>query len=84
MIVRFGNVVGSKGSVIPYFQDLIEKKLPLPLTNKKATRYLMSINEACELIIKISVFGKNSEIYLLDMGKPINIYDMTYKLIKFN
>jgi FlaA1/EpsC-like NDP-sugar epimerase len=84
LIVRFGNVVGSKGSVIPYFQDLIEKKLPLPLTNKKATRYLMSINEACELIIKISVFGKNSEIYLLDMGKPINIYDMTYKLIKFN
>lgn len=84
LIVRFGNVVGSKGSVIPYFQDLIEKKLPLPLTNKKATRYLMSINEACELIIKISVFGDNSGIYLLDMGKPINIYDMTYKLIKFN
>lgn len=84
LIVRFGNVVGSKGSVIPYFQDLIEKRLPLPLTNKKATRYLMSINEACELIIKISIFGNNSGIYLLDMGKPINIFDMTYKLIKFN
>ena len=84
IIVRFGNVVGSKGSVIPYFQDLIEKRLPLPLTNKKASRYLMSINEACELIVKISIFGENSEIYLLDMGKPINIFDMTYKLIKFN
>ncbi len=84
LIVRFGNVVGSKGSVIPYFQDLIEKRLPLPLTNKKATRYLMSINEACELIVKISIFGNNSGIYLLDMGKPINIFDMTYKLIKFN
>lgn len=84
LIVRFGNVVGSKGSVIPYFQDLIEKRLPLPLTNKNATRYLMSINEACELIVKISIFGENSEIYLLDMGKPINIFDMTYKLIKFN
>ena len=84
LIVRFGNVVGSKGSVLPYFQSLIEKRLPLPLTNKKATRYLMSISEACELIIKISIFGKNSGIYLLDMGKPINIYDMTYKLIKFN
>jgi len=44
----------------------------------------MSINEACELIVKISIFGENSEIYLLDMGKPINIFDMTYKLIKFN
>ena len=84
LIVRFGNVVGSKGSVIPYFQDLIEKKLPLPLTDKRATRYLMSINEACDLIIKISIFGDNSGIYLLDMGRPINIYDMTYKLIKFN
>lgn len=84
LIVRFGNVVGSKGSVVPYFQDLIEKRLPLPLTNKKATRYLMSINEACELIVKISIFGNNSGIYLLDMGKPINIFDMTYKLIKFN
>jgi FlaA1/EpsC-like NDP-sugar epimerase len=83
-IIRFGNVIGSKGSVIPYFQSLIEKRLPLPLTNKKATRYLMSISEACELIIKISIFGSNSGIYLLDMGKPINIYDMTYKLIKFN
>lgn len=84
LIVRFGNVVGSKGSVIPYFQNLIEKRLPLPLTDKKATRYLMSINEACELIIKISIFGNNAGIYLLDMGKPINIFDMTYKLIKFN
>ncbi len=44
----------------------------------------MSIREACELIIRISIFGDNSGIYLLDMGKPINIYDMTYKLIKFN
>jgi FlaA1/EpsC-like NDP-sugar epimerase len=44
----------------------------------------MSISEACELIIKISIFGDNSGIYLLDMGKPINIYDMTYKLVKFN
>lgn len=84
LIVRFGNVVGSKGSVIPFFQNLIEKRLPLPVTSKKATRYLMSINEACDLILKISIFGKNSEIYLLDMGEPINIYELTYKLVKFN
>lgn len=84
LIVRFGNVVGSKGSVVPFFQDMIEKRLPLPVTSKKVTRYLMSINEACDLILKISIFGKNSGIYLLDMGEPINIYDLTYKLIKFN
>lgn len=84
LIVRFGNVVGSKGSVFPYFQNLIERRLPLPLTNKKVTRYLMSISEACDLIIKISTFGSNSGIYLLDMGKPINIYEMAYKLVKLN
>ena len=84
LIVRFGNVVGSRGSVIPYFQNLIEKRLPLPLTSKQATRYLMSIKEACDLIIKTSIIGKNSGIYMLDMGNPVNIYDLTYKLIKFN
>ena len=65
-------------------KDQIEKSRKITITDPNATRYLMSISEACELIIKISIFGDNSGIYLLDMGKPINIYDMTYKLIKFN
>ena len=60
---------------MPFFQNLIEKKLPLPVTSRKATRYLMSIREACELILRISIFGVNSGIYLLDMGRPINIYE---------
>jgi FlaA1/EpsC-like NDP-sugar epimerase len=84
IIIRFGNVAGSKGSVLPFFQKLINKGLPLPVTSKKATRYLMSIREASNLIIKASVVGLNSKTYVLDMGVPINIYYLAYKLIKFN
>lgn len=84
LIVRFGNVVGSRGSVLPFFQSLIDKRLPLPLTSKKATRYLMSINQAAELIIKISLHGDNSKVYLLDMGKAKNMYNLAYRLVKFN
>ena len=84
IIVRFGNVAGSKGSVIPIFQKLINQRLDLLVTNKKATRYLMSIREASGLIIKASIFGSNSKIYVLDMGEPINIYTLAYNMIKFN
>lgn len=84
IIVRFGNVAGSKGSVIPLFQKLINQRLYLPVTNKKATRYLMSIREASGLIIKASIFGSNSKTYVLDMGEPINIYTLAYNMIKFN
>ena len=70
VIVRFGNVAGSKGSVLPFFQKLIHKKQPLPVTSRKATRYLMSIREASDLIIKASIFGENSKTYVLDMGEP--------------
>ena len=83
-IVRFGNVVGSRGSVLPYFQSLIDKRLPLPLTDKRATRYLMSIGEASDLIIKISILGENSKVYLLDMGNPKNLYEIAFNLVKFN
>ena len=84
IIVRFGNVAGSKGSVLPYFQKLIHLKQTIPVTSKKATRYLMSIREAANLIIKASIIGNNSKIYVLDMGIPINIYNLAYNLIKFN
>ena len=84
IIVRFGNVAGSKGSVLPFFQKLINQRMTLPVTNKKATRYLMSIREASNLIIKASIIGSNSKTYVLDMGDPINIYDLAYKLVKFN
>ena len=84
LIVRFGNVAGSKGSVLPFFQKLIHQYQSLPVTSKKATRYLMSIREAANLIIKASIVGNNSKIYVLDMGSPINIYELAYNLIKFN
>ena len=84
VIVRFGNVAGSKGSVLPFFQKLIHKKQPLPVTSRKATRYLMSIREASDLIIKASIFGENSKTYVLDMGEPKNIYNLAFNLIKFN
>ena len=84
IIVRFGNVAGSKGSVLPFFQKLINQRMTLPVTNKKATRYLMSIREASNLIIKASIIGSNTKTYVLDMGDPINIYNLAYKLIKFN
>ena len=84
IIVRFGNVAGSKGSVLPFFQKLINQRMTLPVTDKKATRYLMSIREASNLIITASIIGFNSKIYVLDMGDPIDIYNLAYKLIKFN
>ncbi len=84
IIVRFGNVAGSKGSVLPYFQKLIHLRESLPVTSKKASRFLMSIREASDLIIKASIIGINSKIYVLDMGSPINIYNLACNLIKFN
>tara|TARA_B100001250_G_C19816656_1_gene798796 strand:- start:3855 stop:5396 length:1542 start_codon:yes stop_codon:yes gene_type:complete len=84
LIVRFGNVAGSKGSVLPYFQNLINLRQPLTVTNKKATRYLMSIKEAADLIIKVSEIGINSKIYILDMGEPRNINEIAKLMIRMN
>ena len=84
LIVRFGNVAGSKGSVLPYFQKLINARQPLPVTHQKATRYLMSIKEASELIIKASDIGINSKIYILDMGKPKNIFTLAKVMVRMN
>ncbi len=84
LIVRFGNVAGSKGSVLPYFQNLINLRQPLTVTNKRATRYLMSIKEAADLIIKVSEIGINSKIYILDMGEPQNINEIAKLMIRMN
>lgn len=84
LIVRFGNVAGSKGSVLPLFQNLINLRQPLTVTDKRATRYLMSINEAADLIIKVSEIGINSKIYILDMGEPLNINEIAKLMIRMN
>lgn len=80
--VRFGNVFGSNGSVINLFLDKINKGEKINLTHKKVERFFMSINEACNLVISASLFKDNFNTYILDMGKPVKIYDLLKKMIQ--
>jgi len=76
IVTRFGNVIGSSGSVLPIFRDCIENNLPISVTSKKATRYVMTIDEACSLVIKSSIIGENGNFYVFDMGKPLNVFNL--------
>lgn len=80
--VRFGNVFGSKGSVINLFIEKINNGDEIYLTSKKAKRFFMSINQACSLVIAASQINESFKTFILDMGKPVNIYDLLKKLIK--
>ena len=84
MAVRFGNVIGSSGSVIPTFQEQIRNGGPITLTDPGMERYFMSISEAAQLILQTGAMGSNGEIYVLDMGKPVNIKDIAYELIRLS
>ncbi len=83
-IVRFGNVLESSGSVIPKFKKQIKEGGPVTLTHKDVTRYFMTVTEAAQLVIQAGAMGKKSEVFVLDMGESVKIFDLINKMIKLS
>jgi FlaA1/EpsC-like NDP-sugar epimerase len=84
IITRFGNVLGSSGSLIPLIQEKIEKEEPIQITHQKATRYFMTIGEAAQLVLESAAIGSGGEIIIFDMGEPLLIIDLVYRMIRIH
>ena len=84
MMVRFGNVIGSSGSAIPLFQEQIKNGGPVTVTDPEVIRYFMTIPEAAELVIQAGAMGKGGDVFVLDMGEPVKIYELAKRLINLS